>query len=81
MEFVRALGAEVRARRVQIKLTRAELGRRSGLSRARIAVVEAGDPHLDLLQLASLAEGLGMALRILLRRAERRTGWRSKPGG
>jgi len=81
MEFVRALGAEVRVRRVWIKLTRAELARRSGLSPARIAVVEAGDPHLDLLQLASLAAGLGIALRILLRRAERRAGWRSKPGG
>ncbi len=79
MAFARAVGAEVRARRVRLELTRAGLARRSGLSAARIAVVEAGDPNLDLLRLAALADGLGMTLRVLLRRAERRAGWRSKP--
>jgi transcriptional regulator with XRE-family HTH domain len=79
MAFVRAVGAEVRARRLRAKLTRAELARRSGLSAGEIAVVEAGDPDLDLLRLAAVAAGLRITLHALLRRAERRAGWRSKP--
>jgi transcriptional regulator with XRE-family HTH domain len=73
--FVRALGAAVRARRLRLGQTRADLSGRSGLSESVIARVEAGDATLDLLQLVAIAEALEIALRTLLRQAERAIGW------
>jgi len=78
--FVRALGAAVRARRVRLKRTCADLARRSGMSEAAIVQVEAGDPNLDLLQLVAIAEALEIPLRTLLQRAERRVRWRGNGG-
>jgi transcriptional regulator with XRE-family HTH domain len=75
--FVRAVGAAVRARRLRLKLTCADLAKRSGLSEAAIVQVEAGDPSLDLLQLVGIAEALEIPVRTLLQRAERRV----RPGG
>jgi transcriptional regulator with XRE-family HTH domain len=73
--FVRALGAAVRARRLRLKQTCADLARLSGLSEAAIVRVEAGDPGLDLLQLVALAEALQISVRRLLQRAEKRIRW------
>jgi transcriptional regulator with XRE-family HTH domain len=70
--FVRAVGAAVRARRLRLRQTCADLARRSGLSEAAIIQVEAGDPSLDLLQLVAIAEALEIPVRTLLQRAERR---------
>ena len=79
--FVRALGAAVRARRLRLKQTCADLARRSGLSEAAIVQVEAGDPGLDLLQLVSIAEALEIPARTLLQRAEKGIGWGGNRGG
>src|ERR1700738_4423298 len=73
--FVRALGGAVRAQRLRLRRTCADLARRSGLSEAAIVQVEAGDPSLDLLQLVAIAEALEIPVRTLLQRAERRIGW------
>jgi transcriptional regulator with XRE-family HTH domain len=70
--FVRGLGAAVRARRVRLKQTCADLARRSGLSEAAIIQVEAGDPSLDLLRLVAIAQALEIPVRTLLQRAERK---------
>jgi transcriptional regulator with XRE-family HTH domain len=78
--FVRALGAAVRARRLRLKQTCADLAKRSGLSESAIVRVEAGDPSLDLLRLVAIAEALEIPVRILLRRAERRVRWRGDGG-
>lgn len=79
--FVRALGAAVRARRLRLKQTCADLARRSGLSEAAIVRVEAGDPGLDLLQLVAIAEALEIPVRTLLQRAEKRIRWAAGNGG
>src|SRR5260370_840255 len=73
--FVRALGAAVRARRLRLGQTCADLARRSGLSEAAIVQVEGGDPSLDLLQLVAIAEALEIPVKTLLQRAERRIRW------
>ena len=83
--FVRALGASVRARRLRLKQTCADLARRSGLSEAAIVQVEAGDPGLDLLKLVAIAEALEISVRRLLQRAEKRVrganGGAAEPSG
>lgn len=70
--FVRAVGAAVRARRMRLKQTCADLAERSGLSEAEIIQVEAGDPDLDLLRLVAITQALEIPVRTLLQRAERR---------
>lgn len=75
--FVRALGASIRARRMRLGLKRVELARRARLSESRIIAVEDGDPDIDLLQLVAIADALQISLRRLLRRAERKVGWRN----
>ncbi len=60
--------------------TRVELARRARLSEGRIIAVEAGDPDVDLLQLVAIADALQISLRRLLRRAERKVGWRVPEG-
>src|ERR1700738_2163034 len=79
--FVRALGGAVRAQRLRLKRTCADLAKRSGLSEAAIVQVEAGDPNLDLLQLVAIAEALEVPVRTLLRRAEKRIRWGGNGGG
>ena len=76
--FVRALGAAVRAQRLRLKRTCADLAKGSGLSEAAIVKAEAGDPNLDLLQLVAIAEALEIPVRTLLRRAERSVRWAGK---
>ncbi|SRR5581483_5555956 len=78
--FVRALGASIRARRMRLGQTRVELARRARLSENRIIAVEDGDPDIDLLQLVAIADALEISLRRLLRRAERKVGWRNPDG-
>lgn len=78
--FVCALGAVVRARRLLLKQTYADLARLSGLSESAIYNVEAGDPSLDLLQLVAIAGALEIPVRNLLKRAERKSHWRGKAG-
>lgn len=70
--FVRALGAAVRARRIRLKQTCADLAKRSGLSEAELVHVETGNPDLDFLRLVAIAQALEIPLRTLLRQAERR---------
>ena len=77
---MRALGASVRARRLRLKQTCADLARRSGLSEAAIVQVEAGDPGLDLLRLVAIAEALEISVRRLLQRAENRMRWGADGG-
>jgi hypothetical protein len=60
--------------------TRVALARRARLSETRIIAVEAGDPDVDLLQLVAIADALQISLRRLLRRAERKVGWRARGG-
>jgi transcriptional regulator with XRE-family HTH domain len=60
--------------------TRVELARRARLSETRIIEVEDGDPDVDLLQLVAIADALEISLRRLLRRAERKIGWRAREG-
>ena len=81
--FVRALGAVIRARRLRLKRTCAQIALRSGLSAAAIRQAEDFDPSLHLLQLVAIAEALEIPLRTLLRRAERkvRNGRRPRKGG
>jgi hypothetical protein len=76
---VRALGAVIRARRLRLKQTCAQIALRSGLPKATILQAEAFDPGLDLLQLVAIAEALALPLRTLLRRAERKVRNDSKP--
>ena len=70
--FVRALGEAVRARRMRLKQTHADLAELSGLTEAEIVQVEAGNPDLDLLRLVAIAQALQIPVRTLLQRAERR---------
>ena len=60
--------------------TRVALARRARLSETRIIAVESGDPDVDLLQLVAIADALQISLRRLLRRAERKVGWRAREG-
>ena len=60
--------------------SRVELARRARLSESRIIAVESGDPEVDLLQLVAIAAALQISLRRLLRRAERKVGWRAREG-
>lgn len=69
---MRALGAVIRARRLRLKKTCADIALRSGLPEAEIVQAERCDPGLDLLQLAAIAAALEIPLRTLLRRAERK---------
>lgn len=78
--FVRALGAAVRARRVQLGLRRTAVARRIGLAETAIVAIEEGEADLDLILLARLAEVLELPLRTLLRRMERQIGWTRKNG-
>jgi UDP-N-acetylglucosamine 1-carboxyvinyltransferase len=78
--FVRALGAAVRARRLRLKQTCADLAERSGLSESAIVQVEAGDPDLNLLRLVAIAEALEISVRTLLQRAQRRVRWGGSSG-
>jgi hypothetical protein len=70
--FVRALGTVIRARRLRLKKTCAQIAIRSGLSEAAIVRAESFAPDLDLLGLVAIAAALDLPLRTLLRRAERK---------
>src|SRR5882724_8791507 len=78
--FVRALGAVVRARRLRLKQTCADLAEHSGLSESAIVQVEAGDPDLNLLRLVAIAEALEISVRTLLQRAQRKVRWGGNSG-
>ena len=70
--FVRVLGMVIRARRLRLKKTCAQIAFRSGLSEAAIVRAESFDPGLDLLGLVAIAAALDLPLQTLLRRAERK---------
>jgi transcriptional regulator with XRE-family HTH domain len=55
-----ALGRTIRRLREQTNMTKGELAGAAGLTRGRLAAIEAGrhDPHLD--ELMALAEGLNI---------------------
>ncbi|MGN0126035.1 MAG: helix-turn-helix domain-containing protein [Rhodococcus sp. (in: high G+C Gram-positive bacteria)] len=55
-----AFAAEIRAARARRGVTQAEVAKSSGMSRATIARLEAGERTLDMAQLFDLCEALGV---------------------
>jgi transcriptional regulator with XRE-family HTH domain len=56
--FLRALGARVRDRRLELKLTQTDLGDRCGLHRTFIGSVERGERNVSVLNLRVIARAL-----------------------
>ena len=60
------LGERLRAERLRLGLTQAELGGRTGLAKSTISMYESGRREPDLNRLAALARGLGAPLEALV---------------
>jgi transcriptional regulator with XRE-family HTH domain len=56
--FLRALGERVRGRRLDLKLTQADLGDKCGLHRTFIGSVERGERNMSVLNLRLIARAL-----------------------
>jgi len=56
--FLRAIGDRLRERRVELKLTQAELARRCDLHRTFIGSVERGERNLSILNLRQIARAV-----------------------
>ena len=65
-EVQRRVGARVRSRRAELRLTQLALAGRIGLSRPSIANLEAGRQNVSLRQLIALAHALDVELETLL---------------
>jgi transcriptional regulator with XRE-family HTH domain len=65
-----AIGEAIRYLREEQGLSQSELARRSRLTQATISRIESGSRRGDIETLALLAAGLGLALWILVKRAE-----------
>ncbi|MBP3956869.1 helix-turn-helix transcriptional regulator [Gemmata sp. G18] len=57
-QFLQGVGDRVRERRLALKLTQAELGKRAGLHRTFVGSVERGERNVALLSLRKLARVL-----------------------
>lgn len=66
-----AIGEAVRRIRREKRLSQTELAARSRLTQATISRIESGARQGDLETLALVAAGLGLALWLLIKRAER----------
>ncbi len=64
--ILRRLGARIREARLQHALTQADLAALAGVSRPSLANIEAGRQNVTILQLASIANALGLAVTNLL---------------
>lgn len=64
--FLQALGFRIRERRIELKMTQAELGQKCDLHRTFIGSVERGERNLAILNLRLIARALRVALADLL---------------
>ena len=67
-----AVAETIRAERAAARLTQAELARKAGLPRVTYIRYETGERQPNILQVAQIAEGLGMSVSTFLRRVESR---------
>lgn len=67
---VPAVGQAIRALRQQKGMSQSELAERAHLTQATVSRIESGARRGDIETLALIAAGLGLALWILMRRAE-----------
>ena len=65
-----AIGEAIRLLREEKRLSQSELAKRSRLTQATVSRIESGARRGDIETLALIAAGLGLALWILVRRAE-----------
>lgn len=65
-----AIGEAIKRVRQEQRLSQAELAARSRLTQATISRIESGTRQGDLQTLALIAAGLGLALWLLIKRAE-----------
>ena len=76
--FMRQLGAAVRARRLELGLTQAELASKvDGLDQSAISRIEGGDQGLRVETLNSLAKALRTRLYRLVGGADPKHNWRT----
>jgi transcriptional regulator with XRE-family HTH domain len=66
------LGAELRARRLECRLTQDELAAKAGLHRNFIGLIERGERNLTVLSLEAITDVLGVTMAEVLGAAERR---------
>lgn len=71
--ILRALGEELRARRVERGISQEELAARAGLHRNYVGLLERGQRNVTVLVLQDLAGALKMSLSELVVQAERRS--------
>ncbi len=71
--ILRALGEELRARRVERGISQEELAGRAGLHRNYVGLLERGQRNVTLLVLQDLAGALKVSLSELVVQAERRS--------
>ena len=64
--FLQQLGFQIRERRVELKLTQAELGAKCDLHRTFIGSVERGERNIAILNLRQIARALRTTLAELL---------------
>ena len=64
--FLRDLGDRIRERRVALKMTQEELGRRCDLHRTFIGSVERGERNVAILNLREIARALRCSIAVLL---------------
>jgi transcriptional regulator with XRE-family HTH domain len=70
-EFVQALGATVRQRRLRLDLSLERLAAKTGLSTTELTRLESGRHDVKFLQLQAIASALDYSLSELVARAER----------
>ncbi len=71
--ILRALGEELRARRVERGISQEELADRAGLHRNYVGLLERGQRNVTVLVLQDLAGALKVSLSELIVQAERRS--------
>jgi transcriptional regulator with XRE-family HTH domain len=64
--FLQSVGYRIRERRIELKLTQADLGAKCNLHRTFIGSVERGERNIALLNLRLIARALRIALAELL---------------
>jgi transcriptional regulator with XRE-family HTH domain len=65
-----AIGEAIREVRLEKRMTQAQLAERARLTQATVSRIESGSRQGDIETLAVIAAALGLALWILIRRAE-----------
>ena len=64
-----ALGAAIRKRRQELKLSQEKLAEQAGLDRSYLGQVERGENSIALLTLLNIADALGVSLETLMSEA------------